>query len=134
MLQALEGPARDAGRFNLNFHAVLHHQLCKVMVSVRNYDQLRQHVVKRLGVAIAPVLHGKFPFEQRRIIDRHLTVSFALWLLADPEERIHAAWQAKGVRFNLLLKDFRDAPKWFTDLAGQLNRMQFPELYARTTN
>lgn len=130
MLQALDGTARDAGRFDLKFHAVAH-QLCKVMLSVQNRDQLRQYIAKILGVEIAPVLHGKMPFEQRRVFDRHQVVSFALWLLADPEERIRAAWQAKAVRFNLLLKDFRDAPKWFADLAGQLNRMQFPKLYAR---
>lgn len=130
MLRALDVPACDAGQFNLKFYAVLH-QLCKVMVSVQNHDQLRQYIAKRLGVEISPVLHGKFPFEQRRVFDRHLTVSFALWLLAAPEERIHTAWQTKVVRFNLLLKDFNDVPKWFTDLTGQLNRMQFPELYNR---
>lgn len=133
MLQALDGTARDAGQFNLKFHAVAH-QLCKVMLSVQNRDQLRQYIAKILGVEITPVLHGKMPFEQRRVFDRHQMVSFALWLLADPEERIRDAWQAKAVRFNLLLKDFSDAPKWFSDLAGRLNRMQFPELYVQTAD
>lgn len=130
MLQALERPMSDAGQFNLKFHAVLH-QLCKVMASIQNHDQLRQYIAQRLGVEIVPVLHGESPLEQQRVFDRHLTVLFALWLLADPGMRIREAWQAKAVRFNLLLKDFSDAPKWFTDLAGRLNRMQFPELYAR---
>jgi hypothetical protein len=57
-----------------------------------------------------------------------------LWLLADPEARVRQAWQAKAVRFNLLLRDFKDAPKWFVDLAVQLNRKQFSELYERTLN
>lgn len=130
MLQALDGPARDAGQFNLKFHAVLH-QLCKVMLSVGNHDQLRQYIASKLEVEVAPVQYGRMPFEQRRILDRHQAVSFALWLLADPEKRIREAWQTKAVRFNLLLKDFSDTPKWFTDLAGRLNRMQFPRLYAK---
>lgn len=131
MLKALDGPVCNAGQFNLKFHAVLH-QLCKVMLSVRNQDKLRHYIANRLGVVIAPVLHGRLPFEQRRVFDRHQTVSFALWLLAAPEKRIKEAWLAKSIRFNLLLKDFSDPPKWFTDLAGRLNRRQFPELYART--
>lgn len=133
MLQALDGPARDAGRFDLKFHAVVH-QLCKVMLSVQNRDQLRQYIAARLGVEAAPIQYGRMPFEQRRVFDRHQTASFALWLLADPKIRIRGAWEAKAVRFNLLLKDFCDAPKWFTELAGQLNRMQFPELYVRAAD
>jgi hypothetical protein len=61
-------------------------------------------------------------------------VLFALWLLADPETRIRQAWLAKAVRFNLLLRDFKDGPKWFVDLAGHLNRMRFPELYVQIKN
>lgn len=132
ILRSLDGPANDAGQFNLGFHAVLH-QLCKVMLSVRNRDQLRQHVAATLAAEAVPILCERLPFEQRRLFDRHQTVSFALWLLANPEERIRSAWQAKAVRFNLLLKDFSDAPKWFADLTEQLNRMQFPALYARHT-
>ena len=128
MLHALDGTMSDAGQFNLKFHAVLH-QLCKVMLSNQNQDQLRQYVAERLGVATAPAVYGKLSLEHRRVFDRYQIVFFALWLLAAPEERIRAAWQAKAIRCNLLLKDFSDAPKWFTDLAGQLNRMQFPALY-----
>lgn len=130
MLQALNGSARDAGQFNLQFHAVLH-QLCKVMLSVGNYDQLRQYIARINGIAIAPEAHGKVPFERRGVSDRYQTVLFAMWLLADPETRIRQAWLAKAVRFNLLLRDFEDAPKWFVDLVRQLNRMQFPRLYVR---
>jgi hypothetical protein len=102
------------------------------MLSVENHDQLRQHIAKTHGVAITPLLHREMPIEQHRVLDRYQTVSFALWLLFDPETRIREVWKAKVVRFNLLLRDFKDAPKWFTDLAGRLNRVQFPELYMRT--
>ena len=82
-------------------------------MSVQNHDQLRQYIAKRLGVAIVSALNGRVPFEQRRVFDRYQSVLFSLWLLAEPEARIREAWQAKGVRYNLLLKDFSDAPKWF---------------------
>ena len=125
MLQALDVAVCDAGQFDLKFHAVLH-QLCKVMLSAQNHDRLREYVANMLGVATAPAVYGRMSLEHRRVFDRYQTVFFALWLLAVPEERIKDAWQAKAVRFNLLLKDFRDAPKWFVDLAGQLNRIKFP--------
>jgi hypothetical protein len=99
------------------------------MLSISNHDQLRQYIAKINGVAIAPVVHGKIPFERRRVFDRYQAVLFALWLLADSETRIRQAWQAKAVRFNLLLRDFKDGPKWFVDLAEQLNRMRFPAIY-----
>lgn len=130
MLQALDGAANDADQFNLKFHAVLH-QLCKVMLSDQNHDQLRQYVAKMLRVVTAPAVYGRMSLEHRRVFDRYQIVFFALWLLTAPEERIGAAWHAKAVRFNLLMKDFSDAPKWFADLAGQLNRMRFPKLYTR---
>jgi hypothetical protein len=130
MLQALNGAVCDAGRFELKFHSVLH-QLCKVMLSAQNHDKLRQYVAKMLGVATAPAVHGKMPLEHRRVFDRYQIIFFALWLLAAPEERISAAWQAKAVRYNFLLKDFSDAPKWFSNLAARLNRMRIPALYGR---
>jgi len=87
--------------------------------------------VKEFPPSVRPA--AKLSDGELRIGGEHLlqTVFFALWLLAAPKERIGAAWQAKAVRFNLLLKDFSDAPRWFADLAGQLNRMQFPALYVR---
>lgn len=133
MLQALERSSHDANQFNLKFHAVLH-QLCKVMLSVVNHDQLRQYIANTLDVVIAPILNGKVPFEQRRVFDRYQAVLFALWLLSEPETRIRQVWLAKAVRFNLLLRDFNHAPKWFADLAVQLNRKKFPGLYARTVH
>ena len=133
MLQALDGAATNAGQFDLKFHAVLH-QLCKVMLSVQNHDRLRQYVANMLGVATVPLPYGKMPFEHRRVFDRYQAVIFVLWLLTAPEERIGAAWHAKAVRFNLLMKDFSDAPKWFVELAGQLNRMRFPALYGRAAD
>lgn len=131
MLRALDGNVTNAGQFDLKFHAVLH-QLCKVMLSTQNHDRLRQYVAEMLGVATAPAVYGRMSLEHRRVLDRYQIVFFALWLLTDPEERIQSAWQAKAVQFNLLLKDFSDAPKWFVDLAGQLNRMQLPKLYVFT--
>jgi hypothetical protein len=81
MLRALDGAVSDGGRFDLKFHAVLH-QLCKVMLSAQNHDQLRQYVAKMLGVATAPAVYGRMSLEHRRVFDRYQTVFFALWLLA----------------------------------------------------
>lgn len=118
MLQALDGAACDAGRFDLKFHAVLH-QLCKVMLSAQNHDRLRQYVAEMLGVATAPTVHGKMPLEHRRVFDRYQTVFFALWLLVDKGGRIVEAWRNKAVRYNVLKKDFQPRPQWYQEIVAQ---------------
>lgn len=32
------------------------------------------------------------------------------------EPRLRAAWRAKTVRYNLMLKDFPDAPAWYLNI------------------
>jgi hypothetical protein len=45
----------------------------------------------------------------RAIQERHHLLQLVGWLNADLEPRLKAAWCAKAVRYNVLLKDF-DAP------------------------
>ncbi|MCE5181523.1 MAG: TniQ family protein [Betaproteobacteria bacterium] len=120
MLLALDMAVSETGRFDIGFHAVLH-QLCKIMVSKPNHDRLRMYVAERLGIVTLDVAHGPFPFEQRRVAERHHVLSLALWLMQKPELRLTEAWEAKVVRYNTLSKDFKERPAWFRGLAARFS-------------
>lgn len=120
MLAALEKPASSAARFNLEFHAALH-QLCKLMVSRRRTTRLGEYVAERIGIEDRSPMSGRFAFENRSLLERHYAIHLAMWLMVDLEKRLPEAWQAKAVRYNALLKDFRGAPEWYTSLVIPLN-------------
>lgn len=107
--------------YDLDYFAVLH-QLCKLMVTIPNEGKLRAHVTKQLGVANRKLLRGRFPFEQRRVQERYFVISLALWLLQDLQKRLRVAWETGAVRYNLLLKDFPDPSKDFSNLVEPFNR------------
>lgn len=130
MHQALvQTVTRDVGSespYNLGFLAVLH-QLCKVLCSSANAGRLYRWIEKQLGI-VARVLPTprRTAFEGRRIHERHAIVSFALWLLCDLPLRLTAAWRDKAVRFNHLLKDFDQPPRWYADVCIPLKRPMTP--------
>jgi hypothetical protein len=91
------------------------------MVSKPNHDRLRMYVAERLGIATLHVAHGIFPFEQRRVAERHHVLSMALWLMQEPELRLTEAWWVKVVRYNTLSKDLNQSPAWFQRLVGRFS-------------
>jgi hypothetical protein len=38
--------------------------------------------------------------------------------MGDLETRLGDAWRHKAIRYNLMLRDFEGAPKWYRKLAG----------------
>ena len=94
----------DLGRF-----AVMH-QLCRIMTARNKHVHLREYVLDQLGVRDIELKAGRIAFEMRAIQDRHHLLQSVGWLMADLEPRLTAAWRAKAVRYNLLLKDFDDPP------------------------
>jgi hypothetical protein len=59
-------------------------------------------------------LTGGYAFEMRKIQERHHLLQLTCWLLSDLELRLTAAWRAKAVRYNMLLKDFDDPPTYYS--------------------
>lgn len=118
MLAYLETPAGRMERFDLGFFTVLH-QFCRIMGSRQNSGILRNFVANRLGLRMTDVELGRIAIEHRRVTERHDLFLCALWLMAEPTERIREAWEAKAVRYNLMLKDIDEAPQWFKQLAGR---------------
>jgi hypothetical protein len=60
---------------------------------------------------------GYATFEMRKIQERHHLLQLTCWLLSDLELRLTAAWRAKAVRYNMLLKDFDDPPTYYSLIA-----------------
>ena len=122
LLLTVAGHANDQSPYNLGFFAVLH-QLCKVLGAKANAGRLYRWVEVQLGIATPGLLSPRrATFESRRIHERHALVALALWLLCDLPLRLTAAWRDKAVRFNHLLKDFHQPPRWYADVCTALKR------------
>ena len=121
IVNPLERPDRWSDEYGLGFSAALH-QLCKLMVMIPNKGSLRIFVENQLGVESQELPFGRFPFEQRRVVERHYVISLALWMLQSPRERFRAAWKAGAIRYNSFLKDFVDPPSWYVDIVEEFNR------------
>lgn len=68
-------------------------------------------------------------WESRSLAERHSTIHACLWLLQDYPNNLIQAWRDKAVRYNHLLKDFRDCPDSFQEMVSQMNRNVHKELY-----
>lgn len=120
MLLFVQRPVLRTERFDPGFFVVLH-QFCRIMGSRQNRGRLGNFVAERLMVERAEIELGRMTIEHRRVAERHDFLLCALWLMAAPAERLRQAWEAKAVRYNLLLKDLEQSPSWFRLLAGELS-------------
>ena len=120
MLQSLSKPGDEAGRFDLGFFAVMH-QFCRVMGTRQNRGRLQDFLAEQLGLQNVPHQPGRIGIEQRRIGERHLLLLCALWLMADLQSRLRAAWSAKAIRYNLMLKDFDELPGWYREIVERFS-------------
>lgn len=118
MLSSLQLPTAEVGNFDIGFFAVLH-QLCRIVAMRQNQRKLLGYVSDRLGMPAPPILLGRIGVEERRLTERHPLLVGGLWLMADLEDRLRAAWLAKAVRYNLMVKDFHDPPRWYLAVSGQ---------------
>lgn len=105
---------------NIGHLEVLRH-LCTLMTTNYKYIHLREYVSKQLGIEDIPLTPGKVWFEARPIDERHHLIQLALWLFVDLETRLHEAWKARAVRYNLLLKDFSDPPSWYMTIVRKFS-------------
>jgi hypothetical protein len=104
--------------WNLERFAVMH-QLCRIMTTRYKHAHLREFVLDQIGVPDIELIGGHIPFEMRTIQERHHLLQLVGWLMVDLEPRLTAAWRAKAVRYNLLLKDFDDPPVYYKLIADK---------------
>lgn len=119
MLLSLFRPAKEDGRYDIGYFAVLH-QVCRVMGARPNHGKLLNYLLARIGLPESPQPVGRAMIEGLRRNERHFWLMCALWLLVDFEVRLREAWLTKAVRYNLLLKDFESAPGWYRQVVNGL--------------
>lgn len=105
----------DLGRF-----AVMN-QLCRIMTARYKHARLREFVLEQIGVQDIELTSGYISFEMRTIRERHHLLQLTSWFMADLDLRLTAAWRAKAVRYNLLLKDFDDPPVYYKLIAEKFS-------------
>lgn len=121
MLASLTVLEAGGAQFCMGFFDVLH-QLCRIMGMGENQGKLLAHVANRSGMPVPPITLGRISVEERRLAERYPLLLFSLWLMTDLENRLRAAWMAKAVRYNLMVKDFRNPPKWYSRLSQKFLR------------
>ncbi len=125
MLLSLEEAANQAGQFDLGFFAVLH-QLCFMLRARQNVGRLQHFVVERLEIPPLPLVTQRMTVEQLSQAERHQVLLFGLWLMDDLVPRLGDSWRAKAVRYNLMAKDFEDAPRWYRKLIQEFSNWRKP--------
>lgn len=102
-------------------HYEVMHQLCRIMTTHYKHVLLRSFILEQIDAQDIPLMKGRISFEMRPIHERHHLTQLTTWLLVDLEARITAAWRARAVRYNILLKDFVSAPEWYREIVGGLS-------------
>ena len=105
----------DVGQF-----AVMH-QLCRIMTARSKHVHLRKFVLDQVGVQDIELTPGYLNFEMRVISERHHLMQLTSWLFLDLESRLTAAWRARAVRYNVLLKDFPEPPRQYHQIVERLS-------------
>jgi hypothetical protein len=114
----LEADRLSSDEWELGRYAVMH-QLCRIMTARYPHVSLRAFVLDQLGCQDIFLPQGHISFEMRSIEERHHLIQLTMWLLVDLESRLTAAWRTGSIRYNVLLKDFKDKPDWYSRIVGQ---------------
>ena len=104
-------------------HMNVLHQLCKVMVSVKNPLVFQKYISKKVNAPDYEIVPNRHTFESRSINERNHILQLATWIIRRPQRRISAAWEAKAIRYIDLIRDFDDAPGWYLSIIKVFNRI-----------
>lgn len=127
LLGSLDVPGAVTARFDLGFFAVLH-QLCRIVGARQNQGKLLRYVVEQTGMSLIPSAPSRVFIEERRREIRHQSLLAGLWLMDSLDQRLQAAWQAKAVRYNLMIKDFHEPPGWYLSLVERFSDWRHGEV------
>jgi hypothetical protein len=124
--RVLDADYRLGNKWSLGRYAVMH-QLCRLMTARYEHVSLREFVLDQLGIQDIPLTGGHISFEMRPIQERHHLNQLVAWLLADLNSRLTVAWRTGAIRYNVLLKDFPNAPTTYRDMVQKFVnwRMRF---------
>ena len=111
---------RKKPKHDLSVYLVMRH-LTRMMVGKYQHLHLREFVLDQINAPDIALGTGYIAFEMRPLVERHHLLQLTAWLMVDLETRLEMAWRARAIRYNLLLRDFSDAPDWYRQIVGKFS-------------
>jgi hypothetical protein len=109
LLRSIDRQLYPAGALNYQ-NLTLLHQLCRLLSSGKYRPKLAAYVCQKGGYPLPELRVDSLIFEQRSILERHLLLQLAWWLMTHGR-KIKAAVQGQAIRINLLYRDLDWATK-----------------------
>lgn len=88
---------------------VMHH-LTRLMLSEIPHLRLHEHLCCQLGAPERQMPQGRISIESCELELRHHLMQLVGYLMLDLPGRLEDAWRLRAIRYNHMLKDFRNTP------------------------
>jgi len=86
------------------------HHLARLLMSDAAHLRLHEHLCQQLGAPEWELQEGRISIESCELRLRHHLMQLMGYLMLDLQGGLDAAWRARAIRYNHMLKDFRNAP------------------------
>jgi hypothetical protein len=96
---------------------VMHH-LSRLMISEIPHLSLHHHLCQQVGAPELKFPTGRISIESCELELRHHTMQLIGYLMLDLKGRLGDAWCSRAIRYNHMLKDFRNAPASYKRVAS----------------
>jgi Zn ribbon nucleic-acid-binding protein len=84
--------------------------LSRLIVTDVSHLKLHQHLCRKIGAPEWPIPEGRVSIELCELELRHHLSQLIGYLMLDLQGGIEDAWRSRAIRFNHMLKDFKNAP------------------------
>jgi hypothetical protein len=88
---------------------VMHH-LARLMLSEIPYLNLHEHLCRQVGAPEWQMSPGRISIESCELELRHHLIQLIGYLMLDLPGRLDDAWRSRAIRYNHMLKDFKNVP------------------------
>jgi hypothetical protein len=103
---------------------VMHH-LVKLLMSGASHLSLHEHLCLKLGATKLGLPQGRIPIESCELRLRHHLMQLIGYLMLDLPSRMDVAWRARAIRYNHMLKDFRNAPARYEQMVTRFENWRY---------
>lgn len=103
---------------DLDDWSVMHH-LARLIMSEIPQLSLHQHLCQQVGAPELQFPGGRISIESCELEVRHHTMQLIGYLMLDLNGRLDGAWRSRAIRYNHMLKDFRNAPAGYEKMASR---------------
>jgi hypothetical protein len=97
---------------------VMHH-LARLLMSDAANLNLYEHLCRQLGAPEWEFPEGRISIESCELGLRHHLMQLIGYLMLDLQGNLDAAWRARAIRYNHMLKDFRNAPVGYVQVVSR---------------